>query len=365
MAIVGFADLRETTLHSLWDSGEITRARLADGSSFEEMARETEAALQELTRSLTAMPHYADLFAVQDMPEVEYPIGVTAGFQVATEYSSPEPRRGDTTGHTLPLTPYDRAMGWTVRYLRKARRQALEADIRQVITDGRAIWQQQLLTRFFMVEGATVGSTSNASVPFVDAAATDTTYQPPDSPEGETFATSHTHWLRHAAISDTNLDTTIEHLQEHGHNSPFDIIAARADAADWAGLTGYKAPEWPGIVYHASGVERADVPEMSHYFGYAETDYGVCRIWLTPRVPTNYYGAFKSYGPGDPRNPLRVRIDRNFGFGFTLIPGNWANLPTHMLVAHTEFGVGVGQDRTNGVCVEIDAAGAYATPTIS
>jgi hypothetical protein len=27
--------------------------------------------------------------------------------------------------------------------------------------------------------------------------------------------------------------------------------------------------------------------------------------------------------------------------------------------------VGVGEDRTNGVCVEIDTSGSYATPTIS
>ena len=365
MATLGFADLRETAFPSLWDATEILKARLADGSSIEALVRDVQTGLRLLNNSLLAMPHYSDLFAVQDEPEVEYPIGVSNGFEVATEYGVPSPKRGATTGHMLRLVPYDRALGWTMRYLRKARRMKLDADVRSMVVDARALWQQQLLTRFFSSSGNTVGSTSNADVPFADAAATDSTYVPPDSPEGESFDTTHTHFLRHASISGANLNTTIEHIQEHGHQSPFDIIASRTDAGTWSGLTGYKAPEWPGIVYHASGVERASVGEISDYFGYVETDYAVCRIWITPRVPTNYYGVFKTYGPGDTRNSLRVRIDPNVGFGFMLVDGNWVNLPTHLVVVYTEFGVGIGEDRVNGVCVYIAASGSYTSPTIS
>ena len=365
MATLGFADLRETGLPSLWDVTEITKARLADGRTFEQVLADVRTGLTVLNGQLLDMPHYADLFAVQDEPEVEYPIGVTNGWEEATEYGVPDPKRGATTGHMLPLTAFDRALGWTMMYLRKARTAKLDADVRSMITDAKTLWQQKLLTRFFKVEGETVGSTSNASVPFVDAAATDTTYKPPDSPEGEAFATSHTHWLRHAAISDANLAITVEHLQEHGYLSPYDLIGARADVASWTALTGYKAPEWPGIVYHASGVERAAIPAVSDWFGYVETDYGIVRLWLSPRVPTNYYGLFKGFGRGDPRNPLRVRISRQVGFGFNLVPGNWINAPAHLAVGYGEFGVGVGQERTNGVCVEIDSSGSYATPTIS
>jgi len=365
MATLGFADLRETAFPSLWDETEILKARLADGSSIEGMVADLQTGLRMMNASLLSMLHYGDLFAVQDEPELEYPIGMSNGFEDASEYGTPSPKRGATTGHMLPLKPYDRALGWTMRYLRKARRNKLDADVRSVITDARKLWQQKLLTRFFLSTGETVGSTANASVPVCDAGATDSTYVPPESPEGEAFTSSHTHLLRHAAISDANLGTTIEHLQEHGHSSPFDIIASRTDASSWTALTGFKAPEWPGIVYHSSAVERAQVTEVSDYFGYVETDYGVCRVWLTPRVPTNYYGAFKTYGPGDPRNPLRVRIDPNVGFGFTLVDGNWVNLPTHLVVVYIEFGVGIGEDRTNGVLVEIDTSGSYASPTIS
>jgi len=364
MAVLGFGDLRDTALPSLWDAAEIAKVKLQDGSSFEEMVQEARAALQELTRSLLSMPHYSQIFAVQDEPNLEYAIGATAGFQEATEYSTPDPKRGATSGHMLPLKAYDRGLGWTIRYLKKARRAKLEADVRQVITDGRDLWQQKLLTRAFKMEGETVGSTSNASVPFADGGSTDSNYVPPKSPDGEAFTSSHDHYLRHAAINDDDVATAIEHLQEHGHQAPFDICAARADASSWTGLTGFKAPEWPGIVYHGSAVERAAIPDVSEFFGYIETDYGIARLWLTPRVPTNYYWVHKRYGPGDPRNSLRVRIDPAWGFGYNLVPGVWANSPIQMLVSYTEFGVGVG-DRTNGVCVKIAASGDYSTPTIS
>jgi hypothetical protein len=348
----------------LWDGDELTKIRLQDGRTFEQMQAEIQAALMMLNGQMLNMAHYGDLVAVQDDAEYEYNIGDSNVVEVMGEYSAPTPRRGATTGHMLPLTPYTYGLGWTWRYLAKARSTRLDADVRSAVVAIRDNWQKTLLTRFFKVEGETVGTTSNASVPFADGGDTDSNYVPPDSPEGESFTSSHDHFLRQTAINDTNFTTALEHIQEHGHQSPFDVIASRADISSWTALTGWKNPEWPGIMYHASGVERADVQEVSAYFGYIETDYGIARLWATPRVPTNYYGVFKSYGPGDPRNSLRIRIDMNTGFGWRLVPGQWVNMPTQMAVAYAEYGVGIG-DRTNGVCVEIDSSGDYASPTIS
>ena len=365
MAILGFGDLKDTALPTLWDETEITKARLADGRNLAAVTGDVQRGLQLLNGTLLSMPHYAGLFAVQDELELEYIIGVDNGWQKATEYGRADPKRGKTTGHMLPIDPYDYGLGWTMMYLRKARAIKLDADVRAMISDGKDLWQKALLTRFFKMEGETVGSTSNASVPFCDGGTTDSTYVPPKSPDGEMFLYTHDHYLRHDAISDANLGTSIETLQEHGHESPFDLVAARVDASSWTALTGYKAPEWPGIVYHASGVERAGVDEVSIYFGYIETDYGIVRLWLTPRVPTSYYGLFKTYGQGDPRNPLRVRISPQIGFGYNLVPGNWTNAPTHLLIGYSEFGVGVGEDRTNAVLVYVAESGDYVTPTIS
>lgn len=364
MATLSFADLKDTALPTLWDETYMVQQQLADGRSIGDLVADVRDGMVMLNQSLLTMPHYSEMIAVQDDIAIEYPIGVSNGFEVATEYSTPTPKRGATSGHMLPIKPYDRALGWTMMYLRKARAAKLDADVRSAVIDANNLWQKTILQRLFKMEGETVGTTSNASVPLADGGTTDSTYVPPDSPEGEAFTSSHDHFLRHAAISDANLLTTLETLQEHGHQSPFEVVAARADASSWTALTGFKNPEWPGIVYHASAVERMGQTDISAYFGYVETDYGVCRLWLTPRVPTNYYAAYKQYGPGDPRNPVRVRFDPKVGFGFNVVSGNWVNAPLHLIVLYTEFGAGIGEDRTNGVAVEIDSSGDYATPTI-
>lgn len=370
MALYGFGDLKDTALHSNWDAGTIEKVRLQEGASFADLANEVQSGLVAFNNSLLNMPHYGSLFAVQDNPEVEYPIYTANGFEEATEYSKPDPRRGATTGHMLPLKAYDRSMGWTLRYLQKARRVKLDADVRSAIVDAQDRWQKSLLTRFFSSSSNTVG-TGGADVPFADAGVADSSYIPPKSPDGETFTSSHEHFLD---TSDTDItastfdaamiNVAAEHLQEHGHDAPFDVIAARTDQGDFADITGFKPPLWQGIAYQGSATERAMISEIGTYFGYIECDYGIVRCWGTPRLPTENWGMYKSYGPGDPRNPLRVRIDPQVGWGFRLVGGNWANAPIEMLVMYVEYGVGVGEDRTNGVCVDL-GAGTWAAPTIS
>ncbi len=366
MAILGFGDMKLTALHALWDSAEMTKIRLQEGTTFEQMINDVQSALGLVNSSLLSMAHYSSLISIQDTLEVEYPIGVPNGVEESTEYSTPTPKQGNTTGHNIPLRSYDRALGWTYLYMRKARMTKLDADVRSAMSDITNDWQQRILTRLFKMEGETVGTTSNSSVPLADGGTTDSKYVPMNSPEGEVFTSSHDHFLRHATISNANLTIALEHLQEHGHESPFDIIASRADASSWSGIdSGFKNPEWAGIVYKASATERAQETDISNYFGYIETDYGIARIWLTPRVPTNYYSVYKSYGQGDARSPVRVRLDPGWGFGWAIVPGVWVNAPQLLGVMYTEYGFGIGEDRTNGVCVEIDASGDYATPTIS
>ncbi|MCI0363680.1 MAG: hypothetical protein L0219_07335, partial [Phycisphaerales bacterium] len=95
------------------------------------------------------------------------------------------------------------------------------------------------------------------------------------------------------------------------------------------------------------------------------TDYGLMRVKFTHRVPTNYYGAYRPYGLVDPRNPLRVRTMNVYGFGYRIMPGNWVSAPELFAVMAFMYGVGIGADRTNGVCVFVSGAGDYVTPTIS
>lgn len=377
MATVGFADLKDTALPALWDEDVITKVRLADGSSFSEMVGQVRAGLIAKNRELLGMQHYSDMFAVQDPtdPSVEYPIGVSNGFEEATEYSVPKPKRGSTTGHMLPIKVYDRSVGWTMMYLMEARRIKLDADVQSVLHDTDALWQQKILTRLFLSTGNTVGTTSLADQPLADGGTSNSSYVPLPSPDGEEFTYTHNHFLGYSTsgitqntIDQSAVEVALEHLQEHGHEAPYDLVGSRTDVSSWTNatnVTGWKPINWTDIAYHASAVERAGgMADLTQYFGSIETDYGIARVWLTYRVPTLHFAIYKSYGAGDQRNPLRVRYSSQWGFGYNIVPGSFVNSPLELLLVATKFGVGIGEDRTNGVCVDV-AASTYSSPTIS
>jgi hypothetical protein len=373
MAVLGFTDLKNTALPTLWDTGEMEKVRLADGSSFEELIENLRAALVAVNSSLLTMPHYSGLYGVQDEPQLEYAIGTSNGFEEASEYTPPDPRRAKTYGHMLPSKPYDRGLGWTMMALRKLRAIQLQADIDSVVIDANKLWQQKLLTRFFSDTANTVADTALADLPFANSTNDVSGYIPPPSPDGEEFANTHDHFLGYGTtgitqdtIDQSAVDVALEHLQEHGYDSPFDLVGSRTDVSSWTNttnVTGWKAPEWAGIQYHASAVERMGEPNIGKYYGYIESDYGLVRVWLTPRVPTKHFGVYQAVGQVDDRNALRVRIHPNIGFGFQVVSGNFVNAPGLMVVVYSEFGVGVA-NRVGGVCVDV-AASTYSAPTIS
>jgi hypothetical protein len=369
MATLSFADLKNLAYPTLWDLAEMKKLQLADGATFDQMIGDVSAAARIMNGELLSMPHYGDLFAVQDNIEIEYPVGVTNGVEESSEYSTPTPKRGKTSGHSLPIKAYDRALGWTIMYLRKARRISLDADIRSAMVDIRDDWQKKLLTRFFKSTAEAVGATSGASVPFADGGTADSTYVPLSGPDGQSFLYTHNHFLRYDTIAHA-IAPAVLHLREHGHVAPYDLIGSQTDQAVYAALTmatdgvAFHAPAWSDLLL-GSQQDRARLGDINQYMGLIETPYGIVRLWLTPRVPTNYFGMFKSYGAGDARNPLRVRFDPKVGFGWQLVPGAWVNNPVTLAVMYAEYGFGIGSDRTNGVAVYKAAAGNYTDPTIS
>jgi len=373
MAVIGFSDLRNNTLPALWDGDYFARLEMRDGTSFEAMVQRASAALAGFNGELLSMPHYSGMFAVQDTPAIKYAIGTSNSWEVATEYGVPDPRRGKTEGHMAPIRPYDWALGWTQMYLREHFAEDLDADIKSMIDSARKLWQKALLTRFFDDTANTVDATALADLPFANSTSDISTYVPPVSPQGEEFASTHNHFLGYGTTGVTQdtfdisaVDVMVEHLQEHGYASPYEMIVSRTDISSWAAITGFKPPDWQGISYHASAVERADFNDIGSYIGSVETKRGMAQLWETPRVPTKHAGLYKRVDDGiggGAGAPLRVRIDDMYGFGFNLVPGNYVNSPVHLVVGFGKFGVAVG-NRLNGVLLDL-AASTYSAPSIS
>jgi hypothetical protein len=367
MALLGFGDMNDQTLHSLWDLAEMKRLELRDGATFDQMLQEAQDVANAVSGEFLRLPHYSSLFAIQDTPELEYGTYTGGGIQEMTEYSVPDPYRGKTTGHMLPIKMYARTLGWTMLSLENRRRNQLEADLQVVIDDIRNQYQQLALTRFFKMEAEAVNETSGASVPFADGGTADSNWIPRPSPDGETFASTHDHYLRTATLNIGAINTAVDHLYEHGHRPPFVLVGADADSATYTALTEWLPPTWPGIVYQdaAAGTDRSTLPNIDEYRGAITTDKGLVYVWLTPRVPTGYFAVYKPYGVGAGLNPLRMRIDPQYGYGWGIVPGQYVNAPLSLAVLRGSHAFGIGEDRTNGVFTYIFASGDYVTPTIS
>jgi hypothetical protein len=373
MAVIGFSDLRNNTLPALWDGDYFKRLELRDGTSFEAMVQRASQALAGFNGEILSMPHYSGLFAVQNTPELKYAIGTSNEWKIATEYGMPDPARGKTEGHMLPINPYDWGMGWTEWYLREHYAEDLDANIQSMVDSLRKLWQKTLLTRFFSDVANTVASTALADLPFANSTNDISTYIPPVSPQGEEFENTHDHVLGYGTSGVTQdtfdvgaVDVCVEHLQEHGYDSPYEMIVSRTDISSWAAVTGFKPPNWADINYHASAVERSAFSDINSYIGSVETKRGIVKMWETPRIPTKHAGLYKAGEPGSEGGagaPLRVRYDEQYGFGFNLVPGTYVTQPTFLVVGFGKFGVGVG-NRLNGVLLDL-AASTYSAPSIS
>ena len=373
---IGMGSTANVLIHPSWDGAELTRLTLRDGTTFERVIGDINAALT-LVNSELQSGYLAGAMSLTTEPGVEYPDGTTNGTSDETEYAQPDAQRADITGHMLPLRGVDRKLQWTQRFFEEARQTHIDADIASMVRDFRQTWDQRRLARHFNSSeetGRSVGlGASGVSVPLVNGsvkaiggAASDVPYIPMPMPDrGGTFASSHSHFLRLNGITQANVETAVKTLWEHGHDAPFELVVSLTDVGDWTNttnVTGYKERADP-IIQYGSATNLAAVTDL--YLGAITTKYGACRLVASGRIPTKYWTLFKTYGPLDRRNPLRVRYDDFFGFGVRLVTTTVALYPLAGAVGRMRFGVGIGEDRTNGVCVYNHASGDYVNPTIS
>lgn len=367
---LGVKDLKNVALPAAWDGNELSRLRLRDGTTYETLTRDIEAALGMVNRDLNS-GYLGRLVSLTAEPAIEYRNGGSNGYEDHTEYVQPDRKFAETTGHMLPLKIRDRAMDWTVDFLRQARRAQIDADIASLIEDTVDIYEKSILTRFFNLSEETgkalgLGATG-VSVPYADGGNGSIAFIPPPRPDRviNAFTAGHKHYLRLNGITQANLETALGHLWEHGVDAPFELIVSLADLGSWqntTNITGFRPKADPIVQY--GGLDDIALVESEVYQGAVLTKYGSCRLYANARIPTGYWGLTKSFGSGDARNPLRVRYDDVYGFGAKLIVNQVALYPFTAAIGQFEFGVGVS-NRVAAVLVENDSSGDYASPTIS
>ena len=363
MALLGPNSLQQFGLPTYVDGSYLERFRLAENTTYAQLVADINGALAIANADIQADPLNASLMSVtQDMMS-EYAIGVSNGFQAHTEYGKPDNKRGGTTGHMLPLDGFDRGIGWTADFLRKARRAQIDADIANAIADLKNLWQQKLLTRLFKSTYTAVGS--GRTMPLADGGTADSTYVPLPRPDrGGTFLYTHDHITPLNGITQANLTTAVANLWEHGYDAPFDLLVSYADLASWvatATVTGF-VPKASGLIRYGMTADLAQVG--GDYVGVVDTDYGECRMRASGRIPTTYWAAYKSFGPLDSRNPLMVRVDPTYQENAFLKSAAAQMVdPLAECIVYVEFGVGVAN--RIGAVAAMNTAGGYSDPTIS
>lgn len=367
---LGIQDLKALALPIGLDAGELEKYMTADNVTYENVLTDIATALEMANSALRTDPLWAGLYTVTTEPTVEYPTGLELGTRIAGEYTAGDPRHGMTVAHHIPIAEFDYNLGWTSKFLKNARVSRIDASIMRMKDSFISDWQKRIFTRFFTSAENAYGGTGY-DLPFVNASS-NVPYAPPYF-DGQTFATTHTHFGRYADSSagrEAAVAAGVAHLREHGINPPYTLIIPFADIDAWSALDGTNA----GVEFvsreHDSlryGNDESLVTglEDERFVGGLKTRLGTVFLWASYRVPTDYMGLYRSYGANNPRNPIAMRVNEmTAGDMYILRTGAFRQFPLEDVVGYHEYGFS-SNNRENGFCAYFTAAGDYVDPTIS
>lgn len=355
------------------DATRLAQWQLKSGTTWAEFLARTANALGAFNAEL--VQRWGDLIFITEEIMMEYPNGgAITESKVITDVDVVDPRHETTIGHMIDLLVYGDALGGTRRSFRDAREAQLRADIRGVVNRLRESFEKAVLTRLFSNSETAVGS-SGYNVPFVRGTGGNVDFAPPAF-GGETFTTSHDHYLGvddDTYDYDDMLNQLAETLQEHGHEPPYIAICSRADVSTVVALTAYTQILSQNVIV----VDRGGATSGNQFFtrenrefgrfGYFQSEYGEIELRATNRVPTKYVGLYKSYGVNNEQNPIAIRVHPDEGFGARIVSqsSNDPRFPIEQMRVEMEHGIGVGSDRTSAAAAYLHSSGTFTAPTIS
>ncbi|MCP4933353.1 MAG: hypothetical protein GY927_03905 [bacterium] len=369
---LGNRDTQSLVMMTGWDATVLQNFQLQDGTTIETVAKQLNAALGALNQELSG-GLWGGLVSYQSDPDLEYRVGSSNGFQDHTEYGTPDAKRAETEGHMLPFKEYDRGLGWTFDYLKRARMSQIQADIADAIKDARDIWRQKILARCLQRgddSGTNKGlGTGGYSVGFATAAASTNVDFVPPANAGTTFTSAHEHYVGIAGGVFTNavFSDAKDELREHGHEPSYEFLISPTDEAEVKALTDFtEAPA--SLVAYGANQALATVPTEADMIGgyYIGTIHDFA-IRVVRGMPADYGFGYKSYGNLSQRNPLRIRADKGVSAPMVIAANDPRNgspaHPLQFLMLQVGFGVGVA-DRTAATARYVDnATWADGTPT--
>lgn len=368
---LGVRDLKDLALPAGWDGAYLARQALKDGTTYETIVNELAGAVVAFNNGISAHPWLAMLTSPTTSDTVRYRQGASDAWGQHTEYRMPDADRAAITGHMIPRVKFDKGLGWTWDYMNEAILDDVAEDIMVFSETGLDLFEREAVQRLFRTEDVTVGASGISPGPANGTGVSSLTFTPKDH-AGESFASTHSHTLRYASTAEGQAAGDMAaHLFEHGHQPPYEMFISEADKVTWAAVSDatnevyFRNIQRTDFAYSVDETRAAASISADEYLGLLDTPSGAVYLRALQRIPTAYSAMFKPYGINDVRNPLRWRFNPRFGQGISLISGDKLGFPAQSIVGYAEFGFAYGRDRTNAVLLEIDAAGNYATPTIT
>lgn len=357
------------------DWSRIMANRSGDGLTVQQILTQVSAAVGGVNQAL--IQRYGDILYVTTSDSVMYRQGESTRSKTPkkVDFSAADPIRAGNTGHMLPLSDYEDALGWSDLWLRDARQADVDSDI-QLITQR---WQNRVEDDIW------TRAMTNTENPYgagydVGWAIGDSTYVPfvPSSYSGVTFDTTHTHYKYQAGTSSANVQTLLENmvkeLRHHGHSDRLTALVSEADVDTYAGMTKFVSllPSGfaivPGNGSAAVNIAQGTASGMpGEVFGYLNSSRGIVELRYFSRMPTGYVFMTKSYGNNNPQNGLALRLHRSVPFGLQPRPVLARTVPAEMdlLQLRATHGVGVN-NRLNGVAGYFATGiSAYANPSFA
>jgi hypothetical protein len=356
MTLLGNRDTRDNVILTGIDASLLEKYRLADGTTYDQVVAMANAMLSGFNGTISNDDFWSMLVSYTDNPEARYSVGNSASMVPHAEYTRPDPVRAEMAGHMLPLRKWDHMLGWTTDYLEEARITDIEADLSLAIEAAGNRWRMSLLQRLLKRgddSGAVNGlSATGLSPGFATAAANTGVDFIPPSYAGIKFTDAHEHYAPDAggAFTLAIFQDAAAELREHGHEPPYEFLISPADETVVTAIS-------PGFLSVNEALVNAGILAAQVNFSGATVNgkrpigaISDFRVWVVPGMPDNYGFGFKSYGPNNPRNPLRIRVPAGMTTPRLMLIRDSFNpgiVPVQNLMTQIAFGVGVG-DRTNG-----------------
>lgn len=270
---------------------------------------------------------------------------------------------GVTVG--FPLRRYGNTLQWTRQFILASDTAQLAAEVQAILDADRMNIIRAAKLALFTPTNATfvdkLGNPANVSLA-VKALVNNDGANLPSGPNGETFATSHTHYLANATLTAAALTNAVVTVQEHYNTGKPVIIISQTDEAAVRALTGFYAYTDARLLtpFPTTASIPAQRVDVANLYDRAIGLYGPAEVWIKPWAIANYAIV---YIDGNGMPPLARRLPTFAGAADLQLLYQDDRHPLYARGYERQLGFGVW-NRTAAAILQFNS-GTYAAPSIS